>query len=127
MSATEQFARSCGYPGNEPSMLAMFEAIRQSGIRRGREMHDERVKLIERMTRDPQMFWGYVNLFRAVPLLSTDEAIRFWTERRDAQIALRKRGDWKADAGEFRMAAERAVVSRYFRRFGARLWQRRAA
>lgn len=127
MNATEHFAKSCGYPGSEPAMLAMFDAIRLSGIRRGREMHAERLTLIATLKRDPQQFWGYVNLFRVNPVLSTDEAIRYWSERRDEQIALRKRGDWKADAGEFRMAAERVVVSRYFRRFGARLWQRRAA
>lgn len=127
MNATEQFAASCGYVGKSPAMLKAFEDIRQSGIRYARKMHYDRVKLADGFVADPGSFWGYVNLFRVSPLLSTDEAIEFWTNEAENQRVLREAGHWRYDAAKLRIAAERVVIARYFRRFGARLWQRAAA
>lgn len=127
MNATEQFAASCGYVGNSPAMLKAFEDIRQSGIRDARKAHYDRVKQVDSFVADPGSFWGYVNLFRVSPLLSTDEAIEFWTIEAENQRVLREAGHWRYDAAKLRIAAERVVIARYFRRFGARLWQRAAA
>jgi len=123
---TQQFAASCGYIGNSPAMLQAFEDIRQSGIRAARKAHYERVTLVDGFVADPGSFWGYVNLFRVTPLLSTAEATEFWSNEAENQRVLREAGHWRYDAGKHRAAAEREVVARYFRRFGARLWQREA-
>lgn len=124
---TEQFAASCGYAGNSPAMLKAFEEIRQSGIRAARKAHYDRLKRVDGFVADPASFWGYINLFRVSPLLSTDEAIEFWSNEAENQRVLREAGHWRYDAGKLRVAAERVVMGRYFRRFGARLWQRAAA
>lgn len=124
---TQQFAAQCGYIGNSPAMLAAFEDIRQAGIREARRAHYERVKLADGFVADPASFWGYINLFRVNPLLTTDEAIDFWTNEVENQRVLREAGHWRYDAAKLRIAAERVVMGRYFRRFGARLWQRAAA
>lgn len=125
-SYTEQFAASCGYVGNSPAMLAAFEEIRQSGIRAARNAHFDRVKLVERLAKEPGSFWGYVNEFRVTPLLSTDEAAEFWANEAEKQRVLWASGHWRYDAAKLRIAAERVVIARYFRRFGAKLWQREA-
>lgn len=123
---TEQFAASCGYVGNSPAMLKAFEDIRQSGIRAARKAHYDRVKQVDGFVADPGSFWGYINQFRVSPLLTTDEAIEFWANEAENQRVLREAGHWRYDAAKLRIAAERVVISRYFRRFGAHLWQREA-
>lgn len=123
---TQQFAASCGYIGNSPAMLQAFEDIRQSGIRAARKAHYERVKLVDDFIEEPGSFWGYVNEFRVTPLLSTTEAAEFWANEAENQRVLRVAGHWRYDAAKLRIAAERVVISRYFRRFGAHLWQRSA-
>lgn len=123
---TQQFAAQCGYIGNSPAMLAAFEDIRQSGIRAARRDHYERVKLVDGFVADPASFWGYINLFRVNPLLATDEAIEFWANEAENQRVLRETGHWRYDAAKLRIAAERVVIARYFRRFGAHLRQREA-
>lgn len=123
---TQQFAEQCGYIGNSPAMLAAFEDIRQSGIRAARKAHYERVKLVDGFVADPASFWGYINLFRVNPLLTTDEAIEFWANEAENQRILREAGHWRYDAAKLRIASERVVFARYFRRFGAHLWQRSA-
>lgn len=127
LDLTRQFAKESGYVGESPAMLAAFEAIRQSGIRRAREMHFERVKLVEQFKANPSLFWGYVNLFRPQPLLSTQEAIDFYRARHTEERALVAIRHWRADAGKVRMCGERLVISRYFRRYGERIWTRKAA
>ena len=123
---TQQFAASCGYIGSSPAMLAAFEDIRQSGIRASRRAHYDRVKLVDGFVADPASFWGYINLFRVNPLLTTDEAIEFWSNEAENQRVLREAGHWRYDAAKLRIAAERVVIARYFRRFGAHLWQRKS-
>ena len=123
---TQQFAASYGYIGNHPATLAAFEDIRQSGIRAARKAHHDRVKLVDGFVADPASFWGYINQFRVSPLLTTDEAIEFWANEAENQRVLRAAGHWRYDAAKLRVAAERVVISRYFRRFGAHLWQRKS-
>lgn len=123
-SYTRQFAASCGYLGDNPAMLDALEQIRQVGIRAARKAHYERVKLVDSFIDDPAAFWGYINLCRVTPLLTTDEAVEFWANEAENQRVLRDTRHWRFDPGKLRMAAERVVVARYFRRFGAHLWQR---
>lgn len=127
LDLTRQFAAESGYTGDSPAMLAAFEAIRQSGIRRARDMHYERVKLVEQFKARPSLFWSYVNLFRPQPLLSTQEAIDFYRARHTEERALVAIRHWRADPGKVRMCGERLVLARFFRRFGARIWTRQAA
>ncbi|MDI6026758.1 hypothetical protein QBK99_11205 [Corticibacterium sp. UT-5YL-CI-8] len=124
MNAVQQFAKECGYPGNSPAMLAAFAAIKQSGIREARLAHHERKRLVEQFKAEPTLFWGYTNLFRGLPLLSTDEAIQFFSGVQAAQQKLRREGHWRFDPAKLNMASERIIVSRYFRRFGSRVWSR---
>lgn len=126
MTPTQAFAHEF-YRGDSPAMLKAFEDIRQSGIRRAREFHFERAKLVEKFKADPGSFWGYINLFRVTPLYSTDEAIEFWSFEAENQRDLRALKSYRYDPGKLRMAAERVVMARFFRRYGARIWQRRAA
>lgn len=124
---TRDFAMQTGYTGDSPAMLAAMEQIRQSGIRRARDMHFERVKLLEQFKASPKLFWGYINLFRPTPILSTQEAVEFYRKRHAEERALVAMRHWRADPGKVRMCGERLVLSRYFRRYGGRVWTRRAA
>lgn len=92
------------------------EQIRQSGIRLGRSLHNERLRRVRGLAANRLQFLGYVNLFRMNPVTTVDEALEYWTRQRDWQRRLR--GDWKFDAGQYRAASERVVFCRYLRRFG---------
>jgi hypothetical protein len=115
------FARQSGYTGKSPAMLGAFEAIRAAGIREARAAHLERKAVIDEMKAEPGMFFNAIR-----PSLSTAEAIE------DAQRVIfgwRNLPTWRQElrAGELRRAKQTLVVARFFRRYGLRIWARRAA
>lgn len=124
---TEQFAASCGYIGTSPAMLNAFEEIRQSGICAARKMHHDRKKLVDSFKHHPMMLDGYLNQFRPSPFASLSEAVEFWRNEVEHQQTLREAGHWRFNGAKLRIAAERLIVARYFRMYGQRIWQRRAA
>jgi len=113
---------------HSPAMLKAFEDIRQYGIREARQHHFERKRLVDQFKANQVTLWGYLNLFRPQPLLSMDEAIRHYkaivTFQRKLAADPVLRFSARRDLGLHRMAAERVLVARYFRRFGQRVWKR---
>lgn len=118
---TTAFAKSCGYTGRSPALLGAFEAIRQAGIAEARAAHFDRKRIVDEMKAEPGMFFNAIR-----PSLSTAEAIE------DAQrfiFGWRNLPTWRQElrAGELRRAKQTMVVARFFRRYGLRIWARRAA
>lgn len=121
MTPAADLAHSCGYSGDSPAMLAAFEAIRQDGIRRARQGHDQRKAMIDRLKESEGLFLAAVG-----PTLSVDEAIEdatrfiaFW----------RNMPRWRQERRlpDLIRAKQRRLLARYFRRHGHRIWAREAA
>ncbi|MBA3576158.1 MAG: hypothetical protein H0W39_00880 [Sphingomonas sp.] len=115
------FAASCGCPTNDPALLSIYEDIRQYGIREARAGHYERVKLVKKLKVHPSMFFAMIR-----PALSSDEAIE------DAArfiSCFRNLPRWQQESRLDRLAKAKQVLvmARFFRRYGLRIWARRAA
>lgn len=120
-SFTDQFARKSGYTGSIQTMLKAFEDIRQAGIREARKAHYDRKAVIDEFKRHPGMFFAAIR-----PSLSTDEAIEDATR---IIIRFRNLPTWQqANRRKQVLKAKQVrVFARFFRRFGLRIWQKRAA
>lgn len=118
---TQDFARKIGCQNASPAMLKAFEDIRQSGIRRARQAHFERIKVIEQFKAEPGMFFASIR-----PSLCTEEAIE---DARRIRFQFRSLPTWQQDVRRSRMqkAVLTEIYARYFRRFGRRIWIREAA
>lgn len=118
---SREFANSCGYTGNSPAMLHALEQIRQRGIREARAGHFERKRVIDQFKAEPCMFFLAIR-----PSLSTSEAIE---DAKRFIASYRNMPTWRQEnrAGDLRRAKGKMVTARFFRRFGLRIWARRAA
>jgi hypothetical protein len=121
MNATQQFARASGYTGSSPAMLAAFERIRLHGVAEARAAHYERVKLVEKYKAEPGMFFAAIR-----PSLSTEEAIE---DANRIIFRFRNLESWRQESrrGQVLQAKQTRVISRYFRRFGQRVWLNKEA
>lgn len=118
---TAAFAQQIGCPNASPAMMKAFEDIRQSGIRRARTAHFERVKVIEEFKANPGLFFAVIR-----PSLSTEEAIE---DARRIRFNFRNLPTWMQEGRrpQMQQAALTEIYARYFRRFGRRLWIQEAA
>ena len=116
-----RLARECGYTGNSPALLGAYEAIRQAGIREARKAHYERKAIIDQMKAEPGMFFAAIR-----PSLSTSEAIE---DAKRFIFGWRNLPTWRQElrTGDLLRAKQKRVIARFFRRYGKRLWIRRAA
>lgn len=120
-AAVIKFAAACGYRGSSPALLGAYEAIRQQGIRRAREGHDERKAVIDEMKASPAMFFNAIR-----PNLSTAEAIEAANR---VIFGFRNLPTWRKEyrLNDVKRAQQMRVQARFFRRFGKQLWIRKAA
>jgi hypothetical protein len=118
---TVAFAEKIGCAKASPAMLQAFEDIRQSGIRRARAAHFERVKIIQQYKAEPGMFFAAIK-----PNLSTEEMI---TDARHIRFTFRNLPTWQQETRRSQMqrAALMEIYARFFRRFGRRIWIEEAA
>lgn len=118
-------------PNYPRALNAALDEIDARLARRKRELRAElrqdRRTCAQLFAKNQKQFWGFLNLFRPQPLLSTEDAVDFYTEAVRHQLELIRAGDWKADEGKLAMCRNRQVMARYFRLYGKRLWTRRAA
>lgn len=122
LDPAREFAASAGCNTDNPHLLAMYAEIRRHGIREARAMHFQRRLAVDEMKAHPGMFFAMIH-----PNLSTEEAIedftriifRFRNLPRHQQAGSRLAMLGHAKAGR--------VYARFFRRFGQRVWARRAA
>jgi hypothetical protein len=116
-----QFAAACGYTGDSPAMLAALTAIRQDGIHRARQGHDQRKAAIDRLKPSRTLFLAAIR-----PALSAEEAIedaaRFMT-------MFRNMPRWRQErrSADLARAKQQRLLARFFRRCGSRLWALEAA
>lgn len=118
---TRAFAAECGYRGSSPAMLKAFEDIRQAGIREARKGHYDRKAVIDEFKRHPGAFFAAIR-----PSLTTDEAIE---DANRIIFGFRRLPTWQqANRRKYVFEAKQLrLQARYFRRFGFRIWQERAA
>ncbi|MBZ9894205.1 hypothetical protein LB545_07590 [Mesorhizobium sp. BR1-1-6] len=119
MNAT--FAKSCGYHGSSPALLAAFERIQADGIAEARAKHFERKRLVDQFKAEPGMFFATIR-----PALCTEEAIedanRFIFRFRNLPTYRQQNR-----TGELRQAKQTRVICRYFRRYGKAVWLNKEA
>lgn len=115
-SLTRDFAAAAGCRTDNPNILAMYEAIRQSGIRKARAGHYERKAMVDECKAHPSLLYGLIR-----PALSTDEAIEDAT-RYIFRFRNMTRHSQQNRVGELCRAKHTRLYARYFRRFGQRIW-----
>ena len=87
---------------------------------------DRLVERIAKVAEHPSLFWNhrYFRNLRVISVADTDDAVR---EVKNALAYWRNRAPIRRPAGIVSELREAMVFARYFRRFSARVWQRRAA
>ncbi len=123
MNAARQFTAECGCPTSDPALLSIYEDIRQAGIRHARAGHFQRVRLIEEYKAHHSMFLAMIR-----PSLSSDEAVE---ESARFISCFRNLPTWQQNnpvrQDRLTKAKQVRLVARFFRRYGLRIWARRAA
>lgn len=117
----QDFAATVGVKTQNPALLAMYDAIRKSGIKTAREAHDDRYKLVKRYSETPGLLY-----VRLRPSLGLSDAIE------DANryiFNFRNLPKWRQDSRVKDLAKhiENRLLARFFRRYGKRIWMRSAA
>lgn len=107
------FAKRNRCPDPSPAMLEAMARMWRKGIEDARAGHRERKKQLSNLIASPLLREGYFNLFRPVPFLSMHETVEFY---RDEIERLRSAPQYRRDLGKIRMAKERLVLARFFRR-----------
>lgn len=123
MNYAREFAASVGCNTDNPHLLAMYAEIRRHGIREAREAHQQRKKLVDQMKANPSIFFAMIR-----PNLSTEEAIEDATRLifrfRNLETWQQQRESWQLRLSQ---AKAMRLYARFFRRYGLRIWARRAA
>ncbi len=106
---------------------SLDESARRAADTLIKARRDRLAKAIASCIAHPDLFWTHRYFWRLpmIGVFSTDEAVSE-TRKALSKAKLRK-GHWSYDAGFLCDLGEALIFARYFRRFGQRVWARRAA